>query len=25
LRKLHVTTRAAAVARYMRLRENIDG
>ena len=25
LRKLHVTTRGAAVARYMRLRENIDG
>src|SRR3981081_735697 len=25
LRKLHATTRGAAVARYMRLRENIDG
>jgi DNA-binding CsgD family transcriptional regulator len=25
LRKLHVTTRGAAVARYIRLRENIDG
>jgi DNA-binding CsgD family transcriptional regulator len=25
LRKLHVTSRGAAVARYMRLRENIDG
>ncbi|MDT5076130.1 MAG: hypothetical protein QOJ80_767 [Mycobacterium sp.] len=25
LRKLHVTTRGAAVARYLRLRENIDG
>jgi DNA-binding CsgD family transcriptional regulator len=25
LRKLHVTTRGAAVARYMRLRENFDG